>query len=202
MNELSVRCTCGSFSATIGPVGPKIGCRIACLCDDCQAFAEFLERGDEILSPAGATEIYQTTPRRYRIESGVEHVACVSLKEKGLKRWYTTCCNTPIGNTMASAKIAFIGIPRLAISDTAEELETKVGPVIAKVNGRFARGEMPSDAHAKAPLGMLARWIRAGLGSQIRGEAKPHPLFNEDRTPIVKARILTPAERAALDRVS
>ncbi|MFT6396998.1 MAG: hypothetical protein ACJAYU_001742 [Bradymonadia bacterium] len=201
MTDLTLRCSCGSFTARIGPASPKLGSRIECLCDDCQAFAEFLGRVDEIFSSARGTEIYQTTTRRYRIESGAEHIACVSLKERGLKRRYTSCCNTPIGNTMATAKIAFIGVPRLAINTTDEELDQTVGPIVAKVNGRFARGEMQSDVHARAPIGMLARWLRVGLGAQIRGEAKPHPFFSDEREPVVATQVLTAAERAALENV-
>lgn len=196
---IPIRCSCGEYHATLAPIDPTKGIRVVCHCDDCQAFVEFLGRADEILSDAGGTEIYQTTPQRYRIDSGLEHVACVSLKEKGLKRWYTSCCNTPIGNTMRAAKVASVGVPCVAIADSDQELTSKVGPIQAKVNGRFARGGCPEDVHPKAPAGMIWKWITAGFGSQMRGEAKPHPFFDDAKEPIVAARVLTPEERTALD---
>lgn len=199
MVEIPLRCSCGSFTASAGLVEEGRRARLVCYCDDCQAYAEFLGRSDDMLDAHGGTQVCQTTPRRYRVASGAEHIACVSLKEKGLKRWYVSCCNTPIANTTRAAKVAFVGVPRVAVADSEQVLTEKAGAVSAKVNGRFARGGCPSDAHPKVPLGMMVSWMKLALSLQIRGEAKPHPFFDAAGTPIVEAQVLTVEERAALN---
>ena len=37
---------------------------------------------------------------------GKDRLACMSLSDKGMLRWYTTCCNTPIGNTMRNSRFS------------------------------------------------------------------------------------------------
>ena len=73
--------------------------RVVCYCKDCQAFAHFLgENG--ILDERGGTDIIQALPRDVNFTKGVDALACIRLTPKGLLRWYTSCCNTPVGNIL------------------------------------------------------------------------------------------------------
>ena len=112
-----IQCTCGSFKGTL-TLSQHIN-RCECYCKDCQTFAHFLKRDADVrdvLNPQGGTDIVQTLPKYVRFTQGVEHLACMRLTDKGMLRWYTTYCNTPIGNTMASFKLPFVGVswPKLA----------------------------------------------------------------------------------------
>ena len=89
-------------------VSPSTGTRVICYCDSCQAFARFLERED-ILDSAGGTDIVQVSPSQLRITEGASQLRSMRLTEKGLIRWYTDCCKTPVGNTIGAA-FPFIGV--------------------------------------------------------------------------------------------
>jgi hypothetical protein len=60
--------------------------RAVCYCRDCQAFAHFLGRPEEILDSKGGSDVVQTTPARVTLTDGIEMLACMRLTEKGLRR--------------------------------------------------------------------------------------------------------------------
>ena len=89
----SLRCRCGTLRGYVSH--PEDVNRGVCYCKDCQAFAHFLETADSVLDSAGGTEVIQTTPANVTITQGQSKLACVRLRNKGLLRWYTSCCKTP-----------------------------------------------------------------------------------------------------------
>jgi len=70
-------------------VSPSSGFRFVCYCQDCQAFARFLERRD-LLDAAGGTDIFQMPPGRVKFTTGTDAVRCLRLSSK-VSRWYTDC---------------------------------------------------------------------------------------------------------------
>jgi hypothetical protein len=54
-------------------IAPSGGFRFVCYCQDCQAFARFLERPD-VLDPAGGTDIFQMPPGRVKFIAGADTV--------------------------------------------------------------------------------------------------------------------------------
>jgi Family of unknown function (DUF6151) len=90
-------------------VSPSNGFRFVCYCKDCQAFVRFLERPD-VLDSAGGTDIFQMAPGRVKLTAGTDTVRCLRLSDKGVLRWYTDCCLTPIGNTAASPRFPVIAV--------------------------------------------------------------------------------------------
>jgi Family of unknown function (DUF6151) len=92
-------------------VSPSTGCRVLCYCKDCEAFARFLERAD-VLDAAGGTDIFQMPPGRVNLTAGTDAVRCLRLSNRGVYRWYTDCCRTPIGNT-AGPRVPLIGVIHL-----------------------------------------------------------------------------------------
>jgi hypothetical protein len=110
-------------------VTPQIGNRCVCYCDDCQAFPKALGRPD-VLDANGGTDIFQLSPARIEFTHGVDLVACLRLTEKGLVRWYASCCNTPIGNTLTTGSIPFVG---LICSFVPEAVTGTLGPIRARI---------------------------------------------------------------------
>ena len=101
-------------------VSPSTGTRVICYCQSCQAFARFLG-GTGILDAHGGSDILQVSPSHVRITEGIDRLRSMRLTEKGLIRWYTDCCKTPVGNTIGGG-FPFIGAERPA---TGWELTTK-----------------------------------------------------------------------------
>ena len=89
--RVDLRCQCGAVRGLANTVAPDTGMHVVCMCDDCQAFAHFLER-DDVLDASGGTAIFQLRPAQLEITAGREHLRCMRLSEKGLLRWYAGCC--------------------------------------------------------------------------------------------------------------
>jgi len=103
-----LRCRCGTVSGWVKE--PRSANRVVCYCKDCQAFAYFLGQENQILDERGGSDVIQILPKNLSFTQGIEALKCMRLTEKGLLRWYASCCNTPIGNTLANYKISFIGL--------------------------------------------------------------------------------------------
>jgi hypothetical protein len=96
-SDIPLRCRCGHVRGVANDVAPDTGFRFVCYCGDCQAFARFLGRPD-VLDTAGGTDIFQMPTGRVKLTAGTDAVRCLHLSGK-VFRWYTDCCQTPIGNT-------------------------------------------------------------------------------------------------------
>src|SRR5262245_20171081 len=107
-SDLALRCECGHVRGVASEVSPSTGYRVLCYCKDCQAFARFLERAD-VLDAAGGTDIFQMPPGRVKLTAGMDAMRCLRLSNRGIYRWYTDCCRTPIGNT-AGPRVPLIGL--------------------------------------------------------------------------------------------
>jgi hypothetical protein len=44
-------------------------------------------------------------------------------------RWYTRCCDTPIGNTPADFRMSFIGLLHSCLENDGKSLDESFGPV-------------------------------------------------------------------------
>ena len=185
MTDIPVACNCGNLQGQISNFIPSASNRIVCYCDDCQSYAEFLERQNEILNANGGTEVLQVSPARLKLTNGVEQLACVRLTPKGIFRWYAKCCNTPLGNTGATHKIPFVGLVHSCM-DLAEERETTLGPIAAGIHGRFAKGDRSQlNAHDRAPAWLLLKVLRQVLWARLKGEHKRSPFFDGAGRPVV-----------------
>lgn len=105
MATISLACICGHLEGKLESVDLGKGERFVCLCDDCQAFARYLGQEKKALDPQGGTEIFAVTPSQIKFTKGLENLTCLKLSEKGMLRWYTSCCKTPIANTPTNPAI-------------------------------------------------------------------------------------------------
>ena len=202
--DLTIRCTCGALQGVARGVSAKAGNHAVCYCDDCQAFAHFLARAQDILDPHGGTEIFQMSPARVAITGGADRLACMRLTPRGLVRWYAGCCNTPIANTLPTNKLPFVGLIHLCIQWPPEDrsLEAALGPIQVRAFRRFAKGDPATIPADRVFLPLVAFGFGARmLGWTLRGDRK-HSAFFDAGTgqPIVSPRVLSAAERDEVRR--
>ncbi|MFK7996710.1 MAG: DUF6151 family protein [Granulosicoccus sp.] len=184
MTSISVKCQCGEVRGSATDVTPSSGNRVVCCCSDCQAFAVYLGRDSDTLDDFGGTEIFQISQAQLSIQQGQEKLQCLQLKKKGLIRWYTSCCNTPVGNTI-NAKMPFVGVIHTFMD--VPDRDSVLGPVRAYVQTQYAKGAPDYPSHsAKFPLGITVRIIRKMLLWKVQGKQKPSVFFGADGRPIVK----------------
>jgi len=190
MNHL-LKCRCGTLKGSVGQSARVNRC--ICYCRDCQAFAHFLGRADETLDAQGGTDIVQTLPATIAFTQGVDALACMRLTENGLLRWYSACCSTPIGNTLANYKISFIGLVHDCLNFAGGSMDHSFGPVRMWVHTKNATAKMPSNSLA-AVAGM-ARFAAMLARARIDGSYKRTPFFNSEKgTPVATPKVLTQSE--------
>lgn len=204
-SDLNLRCQCGKVRGTARGISPRSAFRIVCYCDDCQAFARFLER-PRTMNDAGGTEIVQVPPSHVVLADGLDQLRCVRLSEKGLHRFYAACCRTGIANTI-SPKLPFVGLLHSFIelegasdAETAAlrtKLEEAAGASLG-IHGRFAIGAPPPGTHPKAPLSFFVGIVTKLALALIKGKNSPNAFYGADRQPRCGLQTLTHAERAAL----
>lgn len=176
--EIPLKCQCGKIRGTVANAGPKRGCRLVCYCDDCQKYANHL--GSEgVLDELGGTDIYQTTPAQVTITEGADELKCLRLTEKGMYRWYSACCTTPLANTMASPKAPFVGIVHTFMDHEGHGAtrDESLGQPAAYTQGKYAIGGVPAHAHATVSLPVVFGFMRRFLLGALKQEHKPSPFF-------------------------
>ena len=188
-NAVNLSCACGAVKGKLKVVEGSFF-HVQCLCCDCQRFAAYLNNEDSIVDEHGGTELVQTYPAYLDITEGQENIGCVQLREKGLFRWHTTCCNRPLANTMNSSRVPFVGVfvKLMHFSDEHTKRAT-LGPVTMKAFGKYAKGEMPKDAHSKFPISYMLKIIGFMLKGMLGRKQSPSPFFNHGQ-PVAKAKIL------------
>lgn len=192
MSEIELKCLCGQVQGTLRSVNPKAGTRVKCYCKSCQEFANHLDKGNHILDERGGSDIYQVAPNRITITTGGEHVKCLRLTPKGLLRWYASCCNTPIANTV-SAKFPFVGIISPFIPPT-EANQKLLGPIKAHAYPQYAKERLPEVWLQQTSLFRYTIKILFKIGMwKISGKGRPTPFFSQDGRPITKPKILNPS---------
>lgn len=187
----SIQCQCGNVQGSVNH--PKNINRVTCYCRDCQAFAHFLGKSNEILDHQGGTAIVQMLPKTLSFTQGTEYLACMRLTEAGLLRWYTTCCNTPIGNTLPSHRMSFIGVVHNCLESSAVKLDDLCHGKSAHVNTTDAKGDPKpqQSGQMKTILGNILMIFKA----RIDGSYKQTPFFEVDSgKPIITPKILSPQE--------
>ncbi len=189
-NIVALECSCGTVKGKINVV-PGSFFHVHCLCCDCQSFASHLNNKEKILDKHGGSELFQKYPAFLEISEGQDNIGCVQLRDKGLYRWHTTCCNMPLANTMNSSKIPFVGVSvkLMKFANEQEKMET-LGPITMKAFGKYSIGEIPKDAHPKFPISYMPKILGFMLKGMIRKKNNPSPFFN-GKEPVAKVDVLS-----------
>lgn len=192
--DTALRCHCGHLQGRLDTA--SAAGRAVCYCKDCQAYARFLGRQEDMLDRHGGTEIIATLPRRLRFTAGTDELACMSLSDSGLLRWYAACCDTAIGNTPRDPRTSYVGIVVGCLPASQAELTRAFGPCTLALNTASARGEVRSGGSVFFAGMRIARNI---LLSRLSGRYRQNPFFDTATAqPMVAPRVLQPAERQAL----
>jgi hypothetical protein len=187
----SLRCRCGTFQGYVERSSSAV--RAVCYCRDCQAFARFLGT-QGITDPDGGTEVVASLPKHVRLSSGLEALACLSLSEHGLLRWYASCCNTPVGNTPRNRKLPYVGLVHSCLEGGQSSIASTFGARRVAVNTGSAKNAVQSTpvASAVAVVGLMSSAIMDRLGGAYRN----NPFFAADTgTPVRQVRVLSTVER-------
>jgi Family of unknown function (DUF6151) len=192
--QIEVRCRCGEVRGIVTNPSPESVNRITCYCDDCQAFAHQLGRAD-LLNAKGGSDIVQVAPAALSFRRGLDRIVGLRLKPNGLYRWYASCCNTPVGNTLSPA-VPFVGL--LAQTFEAAHLDDVVGAPTGALLGKFAIGEPPAGSTG-LNLSVLLRAVLKVLGWRLGGKTWPHPFYARNtRAPVYPVTVVSPERREAL----
>jgi hypothetical protein len=187
-----IRCRCGGVQGAVAH--PEETSRGVCYCRDCRAYAHALGNASTILDELGGTDVVATVGKRVTITAGIENLACMSLKEGGLLRWYARCCNTPIANTPRNFRLSYVGLVHNCLELSSEPIDKAFCPVRIWVNTKGAKGKPPSTQLrgfiSLARLAVSLVWTRLG------GSYRNTPFFDSrSGTPVVAPKVLSVDER-------
>lgn len=146
-------------------VSPSSGFRFVCYCNDCQAYARFLDRPD-VLDPAGGTDIFHMPPAHVKFTAGTDALRCLRFSSRVL-RWYTDCCRTPVANTAAWPGFPVVGIVHCFMDHAADGRagdEALGPPHLRTLCGRAAAAERARSGVCRAfrpPRVKIARLVAA-----------------------------------------
>jgi hypothetical protein len=187
-----LRCRCGSVQGAV--THPEKASRGVCYCRDCRTYAHALGGAQTILDDLGGTDVVATVGKYVTITAGIESLACMSLRERGLLRWYARCCHTPIANTPRDFRLCYVGLVHNCLEHSSEPLDTAFCPVRIWVNTKGAKGKPPSTQ--LRGFISLARLAASLLWTRLGGSYRNTPFFDSRRgTPVVEPRVLTASER-------
>lgn len=192
-----IQCECGQFKAELVSFPKNSPGRLGCYCDDCQSFLKYLNRTD-LMDASGRTEVVPVYPSAFKMMSGRDQLRCLQLSPKGIFRWYTSCCNTPIGNTRP--RFPWVGlIHRVFTVKDTDFLEKTFGKSRSSIKGKFARGPVVEGTAKDLDFNGFRRVFPFLFKGLIMGRAKNSPFFEADGvTPIVKPKILSLDERTSV----
>jgi len=149
------------------------------------------------LDSNGGTDVIQTRAANVVFTEGRDALACMRLTPNGLLRWYSTCCNTPVGNTLANSKLSFVGLVHNCLEGDGPTVEASFGPVQVHVNTQSAKGDVKSSRLALVPV--ILRFIGFLVGARIDGSYKRSPFFAADTgAPVAVPKVLESGERERL----
>jgi len=181
-----ISCSCGELQGEIR--GPKAGVRAICYCKDCQIFAAYLDKANDVLDESGGTEVIGLRHSNILFTHGIDNLKCVSLSKNGLLRWYAGCCKTPIGNTPRNFKVSHIGLIHNCIVQQPSSSEKVFGPVQLRVNTDSAKKPVKE---LKPTISVISHYVFSILKERLSGRYKLSPFFKESGEPLLQVSVLT-----------
>jgi hypothetical protein len=174
--DLPLRCRCGTVRGVARDAAPSKTNHCFCYCDDCQAFVHFLGRADDIFDAHGGTEITQMSQANVGFTAGMDKIAAMRLTPYGLIRWYASCCGTPIGNTLGTSAMPFIGVIHAFIDAPSAAL----GPIRGRGWAKSAKGGRAAVPKDGLPMSSWSRAL-ALPGAFSRDHGAPRCLMRRRR---------------------
>ncbi|MFY0596022.1 MAG: hypothetical protein JXQ85_06305 [Cognatishimia sp.] len=176
-------CACGATHWTIKSQAE--GRHLKCHCMDCRSFANHLGRASRHIEDDGV-RIFQTYPGNVAFTKGGDNLTALRLSPKGILRWYTSCCNTPVATTIAKAGLPFCGM-------SLPNDHPDFGPVKTMVFTKDTDRGLKDKAVLPGILSLLAR----AASVRITGREYKAPFFAPDGAPTTDPSVLTLEQRKA-----
>jgi hypothetical protein len=193
MDMHPLACRCGTLQGRVLAPRRAMG-RGVCYCLDCQAYAHALGHPRDVLDPMGGTDVVAVTPSHVIVDRGRDALACLALGPRGLLRWHTRCCATPVANTPRDWRVAYAGLVHNALA-SGGALDVAFGPARSHVNTGSAHGKPGSTPWRT--LGVVAAALAKAGAARVSGSYRRSPFFDAGGKPIAEPRILTRDERDA-----
>ncbi|MEO8151747.1 MAG: DUF6151 family protein [Rhizobacter sp.] len=184
----TIQCRCGQLQGVLSSRARFT--RLSCYCSDCQAYARALGDAGQTLDALGGTDIVATLQQHVSFTQGADVLACMSLSDNGLLRWYASCCNTPIGNTARNPKLSYVGLVHTCLGVSSASLDEAFGAERVVIHTQHAQGSL--KANAFGVLVSTVRIIRMVLWARLSGGWTRGPFFRSaDFAPVASPRGLT-----------
>lgn len=179
MTQVPWSCRCGAVHGTL-EVERRSGTAAICHCDSCvRAQRHF---GVEATRAEGVA-IFQTTPDRFSIDAGEQHLGLSRLTPKGSFRWHTTCCNSQIGVSSSTPKFAFVGLVQTIFADASAIGRARTHAYVPQPGA--------ADKHTRLMPAIMALMARS-VSALSSGRWKDTPFFDVDtRQPLVAPQVLS-----------
>lgn len=186
-----LQCQCGALRGQVSH--PNIAIRGVCYCKDCRAYSNHLGVGSRTHDALGGAEFVATQAKYVSFSQGTQHLACLSLSEKGLLRWYAKCCNTPIGNTVRNWKVPYVGLVHTCLKVDPAAFERSFPRLQMRVNTGNAKKKPPPMVFKTVVA--LAGFMPRVMASGITGAYRSTPFFKAPGQPVVSVAVLSQEER-------
>lgn len=187
LNSHPISCRCGQLRGAVTATRPSNRC--VCYCTDCQAFARHL-KADAVLDAQGGTGVVHVPPAHVQFTQGAEHLACLRLTQHGMLRWYAACCNSPIANTPADWRFAFVGLVDSSLGGDEGALAASFGPVNMQVEVQNALGRPKPRAFGMVQ-GIAKMLLIVGRSLLGRGYRKSPFFAAPNGTPVARPTVLS-----------
>lgn len=191
--NLRLQCQCGSLRGNLSHT--HLAARGVCYCKDCRAYSHHLGVETVTHDSLGGAEFVATQAKYLSFTDGAQNLACLSLSENGLLRWYAKCCNTPIGGTTRNWKVSYVGIVGVCLKADSLAFERAFPQVQMRVNTGSAK-QVPPRMLARTMIslgGLMARVMASG----VNGTYKTTPFFSAPTgSPTVPVVMLSQEQRA------
>lgn len=187
------QCRCGTLAGQISQ--PHLARRGVCYCKDCRAYAHHLGVMSSTHDSLGGAEFVATQVQHVSFTSGMDQLACLSLSDNGLLRWYARCCNTPICNIASNWRVPYVGMVATCLKADPLAFERAFPRVQMRVNTGSAKAA-PPPLRWGTMVSLAGLVPRLMLGS-LSGTYRQTPFFDEGgATTAVPVAVLSEAHRA------
>lgn len=147
-----------------------------------------------LLDEHGGTERIVVNPATLSFVSGRERLACTRQTRNGAHRWSASCCQSSLGLTTGSHHVPFVALDLRRVQESPERVDEAVGPLRARVNGKFRRGTRRAlKADLGSLLGMLLQLFPLTVRWWWANAHRALPFVDEKTLePVVEVRRLEP----------
>ncbi|WP_050532043.1 DUF6151 family protein [Pseudaestuariivita atlantica] len=174
--SLDFACACGTVRWSVDAAGARSGTHTICYCRDCRAWARSLGIGDQLV-PGGGLRLFITQPGHMEVTGDTSALVCTRLSPKGLERWSTACCNTPVASHVPGwAPMA--GVTAASLPDPSV-----LGPVRLIYGAKGALPGHDAPTRNRGVKRLMIRLLFSSLWGHVTGRSRRTPFYRDGARP-------------------